>query len=255
MSSEYYHSADWQTRLESLGHSVGIVFAAFLAGLVLALAGRESLAVAGYTRTAYPVVVPAAVTVLQFVGFILVSVAYLQVRDVELFSISFPSIKDGIFVLVGFGALFVASLGLSWVIQQVGAETADNQVITFGQENPEFFLYMIVVTLLLQAPAEELVFRGIVQGLFRNAYGIIPGVIITALMFGAVHFFALQGGGKLIYISVAITLGLILGILYELTDNLVVPSLIHGLWNAFLFASQFAAATMGELPESGFLFL
>ena len=38
-------------------------------------------------------------------------------------------------------------------------------------------------------------------------------------------------------------LSLILGILYEYTDNLVVPILVHGAYDAVLFSLQYLMAT------------
>jgi membrane protease YdiL (CAAX protease family) len=39
--------------------------------------------------------------------------------------------------------------------------------------------------------------------------------------------------------------GLVLGVTYEATDNLVVPSLIHGAYNATLFTLAYLSVTFG----------
>jgi membrane protease YdiL (CAAX protease family) len=46
---------------------------------------------------------------------------------------------------------------------------------------------------------------------------------------------------------VTILLGLILGGLYERTDNILVPIVVYGIYNAMLFAGQWAIA-VNDIP-------
>jgi membrane protease YdiL (CAAX protease family) len=69
-------------------------------------------------------------------------------------------------------------------------------------------------------------------------------VVLASALFGVAHWLALTGGGsRLTYVAIAAVLGLVLGVAYEFSENLAVPIVIHGLWNAFLFGSQYAAAS------------
>jgi membrane protease YdiL (CAAX protease family) len=249
---EYYRVTDMRTRVESLGHSLGVVVGAFLLGivlfnvaaLVLAAAGVVSAEALANEEVPLPANVIAVTTVAQFVGFVVVGAAYVWWRDeFSLFAIGAPDLRDLAAMVVGFVALLVANLSVSVVVQQLGAETATNQVVEQGQQNPTLFLYMIPITILVVAPAEELLFRGVVQGLFRRAYGVVPGVLLASALFGVAHWLALTGAGRLTYIAIAAVLGLVLGTAYELTENLAVPVVIHGLWNAFIFGSQYLVAT------------
>lgn len=249
MDSKYVSVGDFNTRLRAAGHSIGIVLAAFAIGTVAALGG---VLVLGQFIPVYSPdgqLLPTAYIVssaLQFVGFLLVGVGYLYVRsDWELVTARLPSLRDVGIAVGGTVVLFVANLALEILAQSFGFESAQNTVVTMGQSNPEIFIAMVPITLLLVGPGEELLFRGIVQGLFRRAYGPIPAVLIASASFGAVHFVSLTGDGKLVYVAVAASLGLILGTIYELTDNLLVPILAHGLWNAYLFAGQWVLATSG----------
>jgi len=248
---EYYRVTDLRTRAESLGHSLGVVVGAFLLGyvllnvvaLVLVAAGVVSAEALANEDIPVPANVYAAVTVAQFAGFVAIAAAYVWWRDeFGLFDVDVPDLRDLGAMVGGFVALFVAALGVSVIVQQLGAETATNQVVEQGQQNPTLFLYMIPITILVVAPAEELLFRGVVQGLFRRAYGVLPGVLLASALFGVAHWLALTGAGRLTYIAIAAVLGLVLGTVYELTENLAVPIVIHGLWNAFLFGSQYLAA-------------
>ncbi|PSP89942.1 CPBP family intramembrane metalloprotease [Halobacteriales archaeon QH_8_68_33] len=186
---EYYRATDWRTRAESLGHSLGVIVAAFLVGYVLlnvvalVLVGVGAVSVEALTSDAVPVppVAYVVITVAQFGGFVLIAGAYLVWRDAfDLFSVDVPDLRDLGGVVGGTVALFVAAIAVSFVIQQLGVQTATNQAVELGQQNPALFLYMIPITILVVAPAEELLFRGVVQGLFRRAYGVVPAVVFAS---------------------------------------------------------------------------
>jgi membrane protease YdiL (CAAX protease family) len=251
MASDYYRTTDWRTGAASFGHSLGVVVAAFLLGYLLQYVAAFALVAAGVVSLEalakpdlpLPAPVNATVAAVQFVGFGAAVYAYLRWRDVDLFDVDVPDLTDLGWAVGGFVVLFLASLVVSLVIQALGAETATNQVVELGRENPVLFLYLIPVTILFVAPAEEALFRGVVQGLFRRAYGVVPAVVLASALFGIAHWLALTGGGRLTYIAVAAVLGVVLGTVYELSENLLVPVAIHGAWNAFLFGSQYLVAS------------
>lgn len=235
-------------RVRSLVHSTGLVVAAFVVGVVLAIVGLRILSQFGFVPEnvdSLPAGAQAAAAALQFVGFLLVGVWYLHWQGtVDLFEIRVPSLRELGWALAGLVALFVLLNLVSVVIEALGVETAENAAIAQGRENPTLFLYLIGVTLLFTAPAEELLFRGLVQGLFRRAYGVIPGVVVASAVFGVVHWVALSGSGsRVTYIAVAAALGLVLGAVYEKTENLAVPVIIHGVYNAVLFYAAYLATT------------
>lgn len=246
-TSDFVEVADSRARSVALFHGLGIVVAAFAVGIGLALG---TVVVLSQFTTVYGPdgdLLPTAIavsSVAQFVGFILTGIAYVEWRsDRSLIGVRMLSLRDVGLVVGGFVAIVATSVALSLVISLLGLQSAQNTVVTTGQENPEFFLYMIPISLLFVGPGEELLFRGIVQGLFKRAYGPAPAILITSLLFGVAHYLALTGSGKEVYIAIAATLGIVLGIAYEVSDNLVVPALIHGLWNAFLFVINWIATT------------
>ncbi len=249
MASEYYRAADLETRVESLVHSVALVVAAFTFGTLFLLTSASVLRAFGFeveTMAALPPLQYAALTATQFVGFFAVIGFYVRFhRGGELFSIEVPSLRALLWIVGGFVGLFAAATVLSAVFQAIGADTAVNQVSKQISDHPALVFYMIPITFLFVAPAEELLYRGLVQGLFRRAYGVVPAVVLSSLLFGAPHYFALLGPGdtKLPTIVLITVLGLVLGTLYELTDNLAVPIVVHACWNTFSFMSQYADAT------------
>lgn len=251
MASDYYRVADMETRVESFVHSVGLVVAAFLAGTLVFLTGASLLQALGFEfeQTAQlPPLAYAGLTATQFVGFFLVVYLYLDWRpDLDLFDLDIPSLRDVAWVVGGFVGLFLVATVVSVAFQRFGVETATNQVITQGQQDPVRFLLLIPVTFLFVAPAEELLFRGLVQGLFRRAYGAVPAVLLASVLFGAPHYLALVGPGETVLPTLVLVtvLGIVLGTLYELSENLAVPLLVHAFWNSFSFVNQYLQATGG----------
>ncbi|WP_390207728.1 CPBP family intramembrane glutamic endopeptidase [Halocatena marina] len=117
-------------------------------------------------------------------------------------------------------------------------------------ETPEALLVMIPVTILLIGPGEELLFRGIIQGSLRERFGPIVAIVLASVIFAAAHVTSLTGGleSRIITVALLIVPALVFAIAYERTGNLVVPALIHGLYNATLFSLQYAAIKLGGAP-------
>ncbi|WP_436926323.1 CPBP family intramembrane glutamic endopeptidase [Halosimplex amylolyticum] len=249
MASEYYRVADLETRVESLLHSVALVVAAFVFGTLVFLSSASLLRAVGYeveTMASLPPLLYAALSATQFLGFFAVIGFYLRFhRGGDLFSVEVPSLRSVLWMVGGFVGLFVVAAVLSAVFRYVGVDTAVNQVTRQVEQYPVLAFYMLPVTFLFVAPAEELLYRGLVQGLFRRAYGVVPAVLLASLFFGAPHYFALLGPGdtKLPSIVLITVLGLVLGALYELSENLAVPIVVHACWNSFSFLSQYVEAT------------
>ncbi|EMA43132.1 CPBP family intramembrane glutamic endopeptidase [Halococcus saccharolyticus] len=247
MASDHRESAgvDGRSALLDLLSAIAVVaLAILLGGLVasIALAALDALGIAGRDSTIAYVVSSIA----QFVGFGIAVAAYLSLADawsvLRARALDLASVG---WIVAGVVILLIVSTGVGAILSQFGIVPATNQVIAMGQQNPVVFLYMIPITLLFVAPFEELVFRGAAQGLLRRAFGPVIAIAIASALFGAVHLIALIGGGtgQLAYVVVAALLGVILGGIYERTKNLVVPIVVHGLYNATLFAIQWVDAT------------
>lgn len=249
MASDYYRVTDMRTRLESLSHAIGLVVVAFVVGGIATILTASVFRAAGLQVEPLAQLPPlpyAAVTASQFAGFFLVIVAYLAWRsDVEFFQVEVPSLRDVAWFLGGFVGLYLLATGISLVFQYYGIETATNQVVIQGRAEPVRFLYLIPVTVLFVAPAEELLFRGLVQGLFRRAYGVVPAVLLASVLFGAPHYLAYIGAGdtKIPTVVLVTVLGIVLGAVYEYTENILVPIAVHALWNSMSFAFNYIDAT------------
>lgn len=87
-------------------------------------------------------------------------------------------------------------------------------------------LYLsLLVTALLPAVFEELLFRGVIFNSFHKKYNVITAVIVSALIFGIYHMNWIQG-------IFAFLLGLMLAYVYFKTNSLFVPIILHFINNA-----------------------
>jgi membrane protease YdiL (CAAX protease family) len=159
-----------------------------------------------------------------------------------------PTIRDLGWTVGGTLALFAGLVAISALFTLLGVQSASNAVTEFGEQDPTVFLLLVPLSFLFIGPGEELLYRGVVQGRLREAFGPWIAIGVASIVFAAIHVFSLQGAGKLAYIAILLVLSPILGLAYERTDNLVVPSLIHGAFNAIQFYVAYLGAT-GGLPQ------
>jgi membrane protease YdiL (CAAX protease family) len=167
-----------------------------------------------------------------------------------------PEIQWGIPDATGLVLVLATSPGL-WVI---GAAVAiamhavglSPDTETDGLEGP-LWPYL-VVALVLVGPAEDLLFRGIVQPLLVDAIGLVPGLLAMAGLFGLYHYpnsvesLSDVDGNALQEMTLSGAGGLVLGVLYVATGNLVVPIAGHALHDAglFVYMSRQAAPDTDE---------
>ena len=161
---------------------------------------------------------------------------------------SVPGVRE--LAVVGGGyVLALAGAGIGAVlVSRTGAETGTNQAAQMGMENPETLLLLIPASFLIIGPGEELLFRGVVQGRLREVFRPGVAIVLASVVFAGLHWFAISGGtltGNLLGLAVLVVPALILGTSYEYTDNVVVPSLIHGAYNATLFAGLYVSVVYG----------
>lgn len=229
-------------------HALLAVVMAYLGSAALALPVHRSLVAIGLLTAGTPLA-EAASTALQFFGFAAGTALYLTaldrwglVRD----HLRLPDARELALALGGLVGLYAVSIALGALLSAVGLDIAQNQVISAGNRTPALFLLMVPVTFLFVAPAEELLFRGVVQGLFRRPFGPAVAVAVASALFGFAHWLALLGTdttSKFVYVIVAALLGLVLGAAYEYSETLAVPVLIHGSYNSIRFLVGYATVT------------
>ncbi|MGM0591374.1 MAG: CPBP family intramembrane glutamic endopeptidase [Halobacteriota archaeon] len=243
--------------------SIGVV--GIVAGTTLAIGAALALSVVGVALTPISIIVLSLVLV-QGVAFGGTALVYLLLRETladssrrdrpEFVGARVPTGRDLVVVVVGYVMAFAAAILGAMLVTVTGVEAGTNRVAEFGFENPEVLLLLIPASFLLIGPGEELLFRGVVQGRIREAFGPVFTIALASFIFAAIHFTALTGGAdaRLVSIGILFFPSLVFGSAYELTRNVVVPALIHGAYNATLFTLLYVFIRLApELPQSGFL--
>lgn len=235
-----------ESRLRLVGLSLGVTVGAVVLGIVVLLFMGVAAEVAGVNLTG-PTQLVLSLVALQGIAFPVSGYAYLRWRGhtLEFIPIDVPSIREiGVILGSWIGALVLVS-GASVLVTVLGGEAAENEAGRTALENPEFIPYLIPLVFLLNGPGEELLFRGVIQGTLRERFSGPAAVVLASLMFAPLHIIALTGSLQAALTTIAILFvpSLVFGAAYEVTDNFVVPSLIHGLYNATLFGLVYIAST------------
>ena len=133
-------------------------------------------------------------------------------------------------------AVVLASV-LSYALTLTSLEPVESVIGEVAQNDPTVLLALAVLSIFLVAPAEELLFRGAIQGRLRTAFGPVATIVLASLIFASPHVFNYLGNPLAIVATTGVIFvtGSILGIAYERTGNLAVPILIHAAYNTTLF--------------------
>ncbi|GAB6879960.1 CPBP family intramembrane metalloprotease [Halorubrum gandharaense] len=243
----------------SVSDSTGIAVVAALAlsvggVLVMVLASLGTSLLTAPLPFSPGVQVGVSIAIAQYVGFIGVGLAYLRWRGfdwsgvVSYLGIRRPSLLELGLVIGGWVVIFGSAILISLLVQALGAEPAANQSAEMAFDNPEIIPILILAMFLVVGPAEEVLFRGVVQGRLRESMSAAPAIVIASALFAAIHVIALTGGieGRLVTVAVLFAPSLVFGAVYEYTGNLVVPALLHGLHNSVLMTLIYIVATFGE---------
>lgn len=242
----------------SAGRAIAVALLLGLGGPILALV--LTLPTALVVRTfELPLYVAIALLLVmgQYVAFGGWALFYLHRRGFDLggmreyLGVRRPSIRDLLVVLGGWAAIFGAVIVISIVVQAIGAPTAENQSIQRVEASPALIPPLILAMFLVVGPSEEILYRGVVQGRLRETFGPVPSIALASAIFALVHWVALTGGatGRLVTVAILFFPSLVFGAVYEYTENLVVPILVHAIHNSVLLALLYLALRFGgEAP-------
>ncbi len=185
---------------------------------------------------------------IQGLGFPLVAVLYFVYKDRSLRSfvpVSVPSLRElGISLGAWIAAIVATPVVAAIVIALANEQPASNAAGETAQQNPEIIPFLVPLVFLLNAPGEELLFRGVIQGLLAERFSVWAAIVLATAAFAPLHIIALLGSpnAALLTIIIISVPSLIFGSVYELTDNLIAPSLVHALFNSSLFVGIYLSS-------------
>ena len=177
-------------------------------------------------------------------GTVAAAVLVLTDRGWSFIDLKLPTTRDLIYVVGGFALLVGAAMAISLLLRETGTESAGHGSMERAAEHPEILLILIPASILVIGPFEELLYRNVIQKSLYEYFSKSGAVIVASIPFAIVHFPAYSGGHlgqSLVSLGVVLTLSIILGALYARTENLVVPALVHGCYNALVFYNQYVS--------------
>jgi len=215
--------------------SVGVLVLAIVAQVIVTIP-----AAMGYLALGGSLASPVAFVTLAVLGqVVFLALGYLFVsRRLGGVEAAVPS--GGQLGLVAIGSVLVlaVTLGGTAALDAVGLAAPDDAMLVVAESSPWVLLAFAALSLVLVGPAEELFFRGAVQGNLRTAFGPVAAIGLTGLLFGAVHVTGFLSAGVALspavvgMLSLNVLSAVVFGALYERSGNLTVPALVHGLTNA-----------------------
>jgi len=230
----------------------GLLLGSLLLSLVASVAaefGMVEITADGRLDTTLTIQFTVAI-VASGVGLVLTTLAYLHFseKDATFIDLDTPVLRDAGYIIAGTVGLFVVLTAISVVFQQLGIPSAPSGIEERVRETgkTDALLVLAPLSILVIGPGEELVFRNIIQKRLYDLFPRMQSIVLASVLFAAVHLLQYSNTDPLQTLSslfVVFVLALALGFLYERTEKLVVPAVVHGLFNAIQFLLLYAEIT------------
>lgn len=226
---------------------VALLIAFFLAAgaLVLSLlAGLVALVplLLGLTALVLPLTIVAGEASYALVGY-----GFTKTGDGASLSPSWSLPDSRGWALVGLGT--AGSVAFNRLVFAVGRHFGIDPVASVPTEGLTMALYLTLVPLLVLVvgPVEEYLFRGVLQSYLSESFSTWGAIGWTAVLFTVVHLpnallaesVSFAGSTLALSVPVWFGLGVAFGWLYEASETLVVPALVHGFYNVAVFSLLF----------------
>ncbi|SFS73207.1 CPBP family intramembrane glutamic endopeptidase [Halostagnicola kamekurae] len=221
----------------------------FLEMVILGFAGLIAMQIASIVVSVPMIVAVGELTEFQWqavsylatgLGLGTVAVGYLLFRGYGLsyVDIELPTLRTVVWMVVGLILIFGANIAVSMLITGAGVESAEHSLSETVEQNVGLVVIIVPAMVLIVGPFEELLYRNVVQKSLYETFSRPSAIVVASTVFMVVHVgaYATAGAGRVLASLISVfALSLVLGTIYERTDNLVVPALVHGCYNALLF--------------------
>lgn len=143
--------------------------------------------------------------------------------------------------VVSIWALIAMTVAWLFALVYMGFSPTQQRVVELFRESIQSGDYSIVYVLALHASVlaplvEELLFRGLLFRWLEAKIGVRPGILISGLVFGAVHM------NLMAFPSITL-LGCLLAALYHRTGNLWAAIFLHAIFNSVMLGAQILSAS------------
>ena len=194
--------------------------------------------------------------VLSELGFVVAAAIFLGItgRGPSYLDLQMPTLRQVGYAGAGVLALLAYRQAAIAIALFLELPLAGNAITDFpGIDVLAIVAVLVPISILVIGPAEEILFRGVVQNYLAEHFSEWGAILLASVVFAAVHIPTswvatpnLVAVGATLLILFGLSVGL--GWLYVRTDNLVVPILTHGLYDAAIFALAYWVLSTQKLP-------
>lgn len=225
--------------LAAVGLAVWSIVSQVLVGSLATAGGIDLAALEGVTLLG----VVAVIQVVTLVGVL----AWVRVSGRSLWRLFGPVRPrwSHVFMGVGLGltGLLLVQVAAALVLSALPDAPPPSQEVLQAQGAWPVLVMQVVTAVVLAPIAEELVHRGAVFQAGRRAFGLVGGMVFSALLFAALH---LEVWGSPQAMLGLLVLGLWLAAIFHRTGSLVVPIMAHATFNGVTLALAAIAPSLAS---------
>ncbi len=193
------------------------------------LMGRDALTDQGDRAVEFGHIVSGAVIYASIVIFLAGLLIYRNLPPSEVFGLGSMGFTRALGrSLLWLGAAYpLLMLVQAMVYGVAGGEMSPQEVVEFLQnaETPRDRLAVLAMAVVVAPVAEEMIFRGYLYPVGKKYFGAFVSMAATSLLFAVLH-------GHMGSIPALFTLAMCLGLAYERSGTLLVPMIMHAVFNA-----------------------
>ena len=205
---------------------------ALAAGVLVAwfaLMGRDALTDQGERTVEFGHIVSGAVIYASIVIFLVGLLVYRNLRVADVFGLDSMGFARTLGrSLLWLGAAYpLLMLVQAMVYGAAGGEMSPQEVVEFLQnaDTPRDRLAVLAMAVVVAPVAEEVIFRGYLYPVGKKYFGAFASMAVTSLLFAVLH-------GHMGSLPALFTLAMCLGLAYEKSGTLLVPMIMHAVFNA-----------------------
>lgn len=179
--------------------------------------------------------------VLNFLGFFVAGAAYMAItgRGWDFIDIRMPNRSDLKWMIGGLVITLVFYYLVGIIATVLDLPAAESDIVLMLGDDVMMVLAMMLIVLFLNAPAEEFLFRNVIQKRLYDSFSEIGAVIVASLIFVLPHlpsYMLLAESHVATVVSLTILFGgsMVMGYAYLRTRNILVPTAIHAGMNLFM---------------------
>jgi membrane protease YdiL (CAAX protease family) len=193
------------------------------------LMGRDALTDKGERTVEFGHIVSGAVVYASIVIFLVGLLVYRNFRVADVFGLDSMGFARTLGrSLLWLGAAYpLLMLVQAMVYGAAGGEMSPQEVVEFLQnaDTPRDRLAVLAMAVVVAPVAEEMIFRGYLYPVGKRYFGAFASMVVTSLLFAVLH-------GHIGSLPALFTLAMCLGLAYEKSGTLLVPMIMHAVFNA-----------------------